>query len=256
MKLKKEDIDTILTKAVEAAVGAPEVGKDNKDDDRMAKIEKAVAAVTAQISSLSTLAANGFEKPKTLEEQVAEMGKSIEDKILKALGKPGKKVKKLKKDTDEDADKDKDEDVDKDKDKDKDEDKDDEDADKDKDDTDKDKDEDDTEGLPETKEELGKMIKKAVTAALKKIAIKGKAKGKGKDGLEKEASDDDDKLMLDGIEISEDLRKETHDAAGNELSKQQRIDRARLDNFFGKKIGKHTDAADDEEVEFEFEDEK
>jgi hypothetical protein len=84
MKMKPEEITAMLNKAIESAVGhsQPETG-----DTRVIALEKAVASMSAQFSKMVELASTGFEKPKSMEDIVADLGKTLDSKITTAIAK-------------------------------------------------------------------------------------------------------------------------------------------------------------------------
>jgi len=96
MQLKKEEIASILSKAVSDSLGQAAPAAGTTPDTRIASVETAIQSLTKQIQTLADLAATGFQKPKTVEELTAEMQKSIETNLTavinKALGKEDDKV--------------------------------------------------------------------------------------------------------------------------------------------------------------------
>ena len=87
MKLKKDDIQSILEKAVGSALGNTEVTAGDNSDARIAGLEKSISGVAAQVAAIAEMAANGFEKPKTAEEAIEDFTKTIPEMIEKAVAK-------------------------------------------------------------------------------------------------------------------------------------------------------------------------
>lgn len=82
-----------------------------------------------------------------------------------------------------------------------------------------------------TTKSLNKMIEDVIANTLNKNNVK-KPKGEKTDDLSKiiGGASDDEEIEIDFENV------ETEDAAGNTLSKEKRVKRAELDNFFGKII--------------------
>jgi hypothetical protein len=90
MKFTAQEINSILGKAIDSALsnGAaqPEAGAD-ANNNRIVTIEKNLGVLSSQLSKLVELSATGFEKPKSVEDVVADMGKSLEAKFTALLTK-------------------------------------------------------------------------------------------------------------------------------------------------------------------------
>ena len=218
MKMNKTDLQAMLEKSVSAALGTDT--QTEQQTSEVSALAKSINALNAKVDAIVDAASNGFEKPKTMEDHFADMTKSIKD----AIGNLNKTTEDK---TSEEV------------------------------------------KLPETAEELQKMIADSVAKALEKTTKVETPKGEtseddtvdpltkaiedlDEDGINKLAKDLLSGSGVEGIKMSDDLIKETEDAAGNPLTALQKAKRAKLDDHFGKIISHSQQRAtgiDEEEEE-------
>lgn len=231
--MKKTDIEEMLAKAVQGILSDEETSTE-KDSS----LSKEVKALNAQMTALAKAAAAGFEKPKTMEEMVKDAISPLAEQVT-AL------AKKVNGES-----------------------------------------EDANEPVPQTMADLKKAIADVVTESLKDTLGKStKApKGEGKDDLSKDlkdlsnedaaellksllsddSEDDDDDEVSDslvsklkkkiGKKDNVELCVETTDQNGNDLTKEQRAKRAKLDDFFGKTISRGAERMMGKDVDVDEED--
>ena len=70
MKMSADEIQALLSKAIESAIGSEEPAASAAAP--ATDTSKQISALSAQVAALAKAAATGFEKPKTMEEMVAE----------------------------------------------------------------------------------------------------------------------------------------------------------------------------------------